>query len=82
MFTMFYIFETIFYIKNLCIVKIYVNDCTNILYVDVPYLLNYYPTIVAHLGCFQCSIIINYVVENIFMQKVFLVFKYSFWFLK
>lgn len=71
---LFYRFETIFYIKICCIVKIYVNDCTNILYMDVPNLLNH-SIIVAHLEGFQCFIIINYVLANIFMHKSFFVFK-------
>lgn len=70
-YTFFYLFETVFYIKICCVVKIYVNDCTNILYVDVPNLLTHPPVIVACLDCFQCLLIINYVLVKIFMHTAF-----------
>lgn len=69
-----------FFIKIVFIVKIYVNDCTSVFYVDVPNLLNHSP-VAARLDCFPCFIIINYVLVNIFMYKSFLDFKSSlqFW---
>lgn len=76
---LFCIFETILYIKICSIVKIY-KDCTNILYMSIPNLLNH--SVVAYLDGFQCCIIINYVLVNVLVHKSFLVFKCSLWFLK
>lgn len=56
------------------------KDCTNILYMAVPNLLNH--SVVAHLDGFWCCIIRNYVLVNVLVHRSFFVFKRGLWFLK
>lgn len=59
------------------VIKMYLNDCTNILYGGIPNLLSHSPIIGAHLHCLQCFITINYILLNVFMNKSVWVFKHS-----